>query len=657
MDIQTRLINQMRVLSAQMIQKANSGHPGAPMGMAPMAYALWFKTLKTDFKNPQWPNRDRVVLSNGHASALLYSVLHLLGSGLSLDDLKAFRQWGSLTPGHPEQGHTSGVDASTGPLGQGLANALGFAIAESFLAAHFNRPGFPIMDHRSYAIVGDGCMMEGISSEACSLAGTLKLNKLCVLYDDNQISIEGSTELAFTEDVSGRFLSYGWDVFTVQDGNDWEQIEKTLQMAQNSERPQLIICKTIIGYGCPQKAGKASSHGEPLGENNLEETKATLGVTGDAFEIPKDLYDHARECAQMGKNAYSEWEKMFVSYQEAYPELACEFCEWWDGTASTNELLMALQDLCYQSPVATRQVSGDVLNAFAKRYPNLIGGSADLGPSNKTIISGGGDYSAKNPAGRNLHFGVREQAMAAICNGLALHGGLKVYCGTFLVFSDYMKGSMRMSALGNAPVKYVLTHDSIGVGEDGPTHQPVEQLISLRAIPGLQVFRPADAEETKAAWAWSLSASQAAVLALTRQNLPQLGGTAAKALKGAYVLNRESLPLQLILMASGSEVAITVEAQKLLEKRGIGTRVVSVPCIELFLAQDRDYIEEVLPHNLRARVAVEAASSLSWHRLTGLDGIVIGMDGFGASAPANVLFKEFGFTAENIVNKARALIS
>ena len=654
MDIQQKTINTIRTLSADMVQKANSGHPGAPMGMAAMAYAVWADAMQHNPADPKWRNRDRFVLSNGHASALMYSLLHLFGYGLTMDDIKQFRQWGSKTPGHPEI-ETAGVETTTGPLGQGVANAVGFAIAETMLAAKFNRPDFPVVDHRVYAFCGDGCMMEGIASEAASLAGTLKLGKLTLLYDDNDISIEGNTDIAMREDVGARFAAYGWQVLNVADGNDPQQVLAAIAEARRDERPSLIVCKTIIGYGCPAKQGTSGVHGSPLGEDNLLATKRTLGMPEDSFHVDEDVYAHLRETAARGAQREQEWKDMMARYAKVYPELAREYEDWYamklpEGLCEDPELW------AYEGKIATRATSGTMINRLAKRLPNLVGGSADLAPSNNTYIKEGGDYSAENRGGRNLHFGVREHAMAAICNGIALHGGLRVFCGTFFVFSDYMKHAIRMSAIMKLPVTYVLTHDSIGVGEDGATHEPIEHLAGLRAIPDVQVFRPADGKETTAAWLSALNSDGPTCLVLTRQGLPQYGEKGTEAFKGGYVLEDCEGAPDVLLMASGSEVEQCVAAKAALAGEGIAARVISMPCMELFLKQDKAYQEAVMPAAIRARVAVEAGATMPWYRFTGLDGEVIGLDHFGASAPAGILFKEYGFTAENVAAAAKKVL-
>ena len=647
-QLDTRCINTIRVLAADAVQKANSGHPGAPMGMAPMAYALWQKEMRHSPRNPKWPNRDRFVLSSGHASALLYTLLHLYGYGLTMDDLKAFRQWGSKTPGHPEYGHTVGVETTTGPLGQGVANAVGFAMAEAHLAAKFNRPGFPIVDHYTYAICGDGCMMEGISSEAASLAGTLGLGKLILLYDDNDISIEGNTNIAMREDVPARFAAYGWHVQKVQDGNDADQIAAAVEAAKQDPRPSLIVVPTTIGYGCPAKAGKASAHGEPLGAENLAATKAFLGMSEESFHVDAEVYAHAAEKVEAGAADEQAWNDLFARYAQAYPDLAKEW-DLWHADKLPFDFESDADLWSFDGPAATRATSGTVLNKLAQRVPNFFGGSADLASSNMSDIKGAGDFSKENYAGGNLHFGVREHAMAAICNAIALHGGLRAYAATFFVFSDYMKNAMRLSALMKLPVTYILTHDSIGVGEDGPTHEPIEQLAGLRATPDLLVFRPADGKETTAGWEVALTSGLPTCLVLTRQNLPQYEGSGTAALKGGYVLCDSDKPTpDAILMASGSEVEQAMGAKALLKEQGVDVRVVSMPCMELFDKQDAAYRESVLPAAVRARVAVEAGATMPWYKYVGLDGAVIGLDHYGASAPAKLLFEQFGFTAQHV---------
>lgn len=654
MDIQQKTINTIRTLSADMVQKANSGHPGAPLGMAAMAYAVWADAMWHNPADPKWRNRDRFVLSNGHASALIYSLLHLFGYGLTMEDLKAFRQWGSKTPGHPEI-ETAGVETTTGPLGQGVANAVGMAIAETMLAAKFNRPDYEIVNHRVYAFCGDGCMMEGVAAEAAALAGTLKLGKLTLLYDDNDISIEGNTDIAMREDVGARFAAYGWQVLRVEDGNDPQQVLAALAEARRDERPSLIVCRTIIGYGCPAKQGTSGVHGAPLGDENLLAMKRTLGMPEDMFHVDEDVYAHLRECADRGAQREREWNDLLARYAQAYPDLKKEFDAWYNMELP-QDLMNDPELWAFEGKIATRATSGTMINRLASRLPNLVGGSADLAPSNNTYIKDGGDYSAENRGGRNLHFGVREHAMAAICNGIALHGGLRVFCGTFFVFSDYMKHAIRMSAIMGLPVTYVLTHDSIGVGEDGATHEPIEHLAGLRAIPNLKVFRPADGKETAAAWLCAVTGQGPTCLVLTRQGLPQYQEQGPEAFKGGYVLSDCEGAPDALLMASGSEVEQILTAQPILAAEGIRARVISMPCMELFLKQDAAYQESVLPASVRARVAMEAGATMPWYRFTGLDGAVIGIDHFGASAPAGILFKEYGFTADNVVATVKRVL-
>ncbi len=659
-EIDQLTINTIRILSAESVQKANSGHPGLPLGAAPMAYELWAKHMKHNSENPNWFDRDRFILSAGHGSMLLYSLLHLFGYGLTIEDLKQFRQFDSKTPGHPEYGHTTGVETTTGPLGQGFANAVGMAMAEAYLAARFNRPNHPIVDHYTYTLVGDGCLMEGISSEAASLAGTLQLGKLIALYDSNQISIEGSTDVAFTEDVAKRFEAYHWQVLKVEDGNDIDAIGRAIEEAKKeTSKPTIIIIKTQIGYGSP-KQGKASAHGEPLGIDNLAATKDILQWSfEEEFYVPDEVRAHMYQCQLKGQKEEKKWNSIWESYRVTYPDLAKEW-EQWHSKELPFDLLQDEEFWKFDhKSVATRNASGEVLNRLAKIIPNLIGGSADLSPSTKTIMKDKGHFSAKDYSGANLHFGVREHAMAAIANGLALHGGLISYVSTFFVFSDYMKGSMRLSALMGLPVVYVLTHDSIGVGEDGPTHEPIEHLAAIRSIPNFTVFRPADSKETAAGWYHAITHQTGpTALVLTRQNLPYYSETSKDALKGAYILvDSEKTTPDLILIATGSEVELVYEAQKVLKEKGIDARVVSMPSMELFDAQSEEYKNKVLPKNVRARLAVEAASSFGWHKYTGIDGDTICIDTFGASAPAAKLFEHFGFTVDNVVQKAIELLN
>lgn len=661
MNIEEMSVNAIRVLSADAIQKANSGHPGLPLGTAPIAYELFSKHMNYNPQNPEWINRDRFVLSGGHGSMLLYSLFHLFGIGnLSLDEVKNFRQFGSLTPGHPEYGHTVGVEATTGPLGQGMAMAVGMAMAEAHLASVFNKEGYPVVDHYTYVLGGDGCMMEGISSECFSLAGTLGLSKLIVFYDSNNISIEGSTDIAFTEDVVTRFKAFGFQTIEVEDGNDLCAIGKAIEEAKaDKTRPSLIKVNTLIGYGCPAKQGKASAHGEPLGVDNVAALKENIGwpCKGD-FEVPQEVYDHYKELSANMAKAEDKWNELFAAYVEKYPEMK----ELWDNYFDGYDMSDLFNSDEYwakgDKAEATRNTSGTILNMIKKAMPNLIGGSADLAPSNKTNLKDAGDFSKDNYAGSNLHFGVREQAMAAIGNGLMLHGGLKAFVATFFVFSDYVKPMARLTALMQLPLTYVFTHDSIGVGEDGPTHEPIEQLAAFRSLPGFTVFRPCDRTETAAAWMYAVENECGPTgLVLTRQNLPQMEGSSKDALKGGYVIadSQREVP-DAIIIASGSEVSLAVNAKEELKKDGIDVRVVSMPSMELFDKQSAEYKESVLPNAVRKRVAVEALSDFGWYKYVGLDGRVIAMEGFGASGPAATLFEHFGFTVDNVVKTVKEVI-
>jgi transketolase len=655
-NIENLCINTIRILSAEGIQKANSGHPGLPMGTAPLAYELWAKHMRHNPLNPGWVDRDRFILSAGHGSMLVYSLLHLFGYGLPIEELKKFRQLGSKTPGHPEYGNTVGVETTTGPLGQGFANGVGMAIAETYLAAKFNRPRMNIVDHYTYVLSGDGCMMEGITSEAASFAGMLKLGKLIVFYDSNNITIEGSTNIAFKEDVAKRFKAYGWHIQKVKDGNNTNSIGNAIKKAKSvNDKPSLIIVTTQIGYGCPSKQGKASVHGEPLGEEALEETKKNLGWKySEPFTVPEKVKEHMKTIISGLSNYEDVWNGSWENYRTKYPELAKEWEKWQIGEMEKSIINKADYWENDNKPLATRATSGAVINMLSSIIPNLIGGSADLAPSNKTIMKNTGDFTSENRSGGNLHFGVREHSMAAAANGIALHGGLIPYVGTFFVFSDYMKGAMRLSALMGLRVIYVLTHDSIGVGEDGPTHEPVEHLAALRSIPNFTVFRPADYRETAAGWYAAISNKNGpTALALTRQKIPQIPGTGDMALKGGYILldSKKDLP-EIILIASGSEVHIAYEAGKILKDKNIDARVVSMPSMELFEKQSDEYREKVLPLKVRKRLAVEAGTSFGWHKITGLDGDIISIDTFGKSAPGKILFQEFGFTVENVVDRA-----
>ena len=658
-NIDTMSVNAIRVLSADGIQRANSGHPGLPLGAAAMAYELWGKQMNHNPANPKWPNRDRFILSGGHGSMLLYSLLHLFGYGLTTDDLANFRQENSLTPGHPEYGHTVGIEATTGPLGAGMGMAVGMAMAEAHLAAKFNKENFPVVDHYTFVLGGDGCMMEGITSEAMSLAGTLGLGKLIVLYDSNKISIEGSTDIAFTEDVAKRFEAFGFQTLTVEDGNNLEEIGAAIAAAKaDLTRPSMITVKTKIGHGSPRE-GLASAHGEPLGADNIKALKEKLGwPSQEDFFVPDDVYANYKELANNGAKAEEAWNKLFADYSSTYPDMKAIWDQYHDEDAPKklldNEEFWAFAD----KPEATRNLSGVALNKLKNILPNLIGGAADLAPSTKTYMSDMGDFSKDNYAGRNLHFGVRELSMAAMGNGLALHGGLRAYVSTFFVFSDYVKPMARLSALMGLPLTFVLTHDSIGVGEDGPTHEPIEQLAMLRSLPNFTVFRPADATECNAAWYYAVSSTKTpTALVLTRQNLPQLPGSSKEALKGGYVISpsKKDVP-DAIIMASGSEVELGVNAQAELAKEGVDVSVVSIPSMDLFEAQPTEYKESILPKNVRARVAVEAATDFGWGKYVGLDGTTVTMKGFGASAPANILFKKFGFTTENVVNAVKSVL-
>ena len=658
-QIDTMSVNAIRVLAADAVQKAKSGHPGLPLGSAAMAYELWANHMNHNPKNPQWKNRDRFILSGGHGSTLLYSLLHLFGYGLTKEDMMNFRQMDSLTPGHPEYGHTVGVEATTGPLGAGMGMAVGMAMAESHLAAVFNKDGYPVVDHYTYVLGGDGCKMEGISSEAFSLAGTLGLSKLIVFYDSNKISIEGSTDIAFTENVQKRMEAFGFQLLTVEDGNDLDSIGRAIEEAKaDTARPSFITVKTQIGYGCPAKQGKASAHGEPLGDDNVTAMKENLNWPSmEPFYVPDEVYANYEAHAEKGAKAEEKWNALFDEYCQKYPEMK----DMWDKFHNP-ELAKAAYDCeeywAYdEKPDATRSLSGKQLQKLKNLMPNLIGGAADLAPSTKTYMADMGDFSKDNYAGRNLHFGVRELAMAAIGNGLMLHGGLRAFVSTFFVFSDYTKPMARLSALMGVPLTFVFTHDSIGVGEDGPTHEPIEQLAMLRSMPNFHVFRPADATETAAAWYSAVSSQKTpTALVLTRQNLPQLAGSSKEALKGAYILEDSSKEVpDAIIIATGSEAHLAVGAKAELAKEGVDVRVVSMPCMDVFEEQSEEYKEKVLPKAVRKRVAVEALGDFGWGRYIGLDGAAVTMKGFGASAPAGLLFKKFGFTVENVVEAVKSL--
>ncbi|AUS09580.1 transketolase [Laceyella sacchari] len=661
--VEQQAINTIRMLSIDQIEAANSGHPGLPMGAAPMAYTLWAHHMNHNPANPEWINRDRFVLSAGHGSALLYSMLHLFGYGLPLEELKQFRQWGSLTPGHPEVKHTPGVEATTGPLGQGIANGVGMAMAEAHLAATFNRDGLDIIDHFTYVLCGDGDLMEGVAAEAASLAGHLKLGKLIALYDSNDISLDGELAHSFTESVQKRFESYGWQVLRVEDGNDVEAIGRAIVEAQQeTSRPTLIEVRTVIGYGSPNRAGTSEAHGKPLGQEEVAEVRKSYNwAYEEPFTVPAEVRAHFEAIQSRLAEKEAAWNDLMKQYETKYPELARalrqamngELPEGWDAELPKFQV--------GDKAIATRAASGAALQALAKGVPSLIGGSADLASSNNTMMKSEGIFHAEDYSGRNIWFGVREHAMAAAMNGMMLHGGVRVYGGTFLVFSDYLRPSVRLSALSKLPVVYVLTHDSIAVGEDGPTHEPVEHVPSLRLIPGLKVIRPADANETVAAWQYALNQNEYPVaLILSRQNLPILPGTVDKdqeiIAKGAYIVSEaDGDHLDGIIIATGSEVSLAVDAQAKLKEKGLHVRVVSMPCRENFDALPESEREAILPKAVRARLAVEAAHPMGWDRYVGEQGAVIGIEQFGASAPGGLLMKEYGFSVENVVAKMEAI--
>ena len=662
MDVQKNTVNAIRILSAEAIETAKSGHPGLPLGCAPIAYNLFQNFLKFNPKNPNWENRDRFVLSAGHGSMLLYSLLHLYGYGLKKEDLMQFRQYGSKTPGHPEYGHTVGVETTTGPLGQGIATAVGMALAEAHLAAKYNKPNFNVVDHYTYAICGDGCLQEGISYEACSFAGTHALGKLILFYDDNDITIEGDTDVTFKENVGARFAAQNWQVLHVDlisSPDDIEALANAVEAAKaKTDKPSVIICHTRIGFGSPLE-GSAKCHGAPLGAENLQKTKETLGWEYPPYECPQEVYDHCAEAGKAGAREEIAWKKMMVDYEAEYPELAQEYKDAMSGKKPSEEELDDLYE--FDKPLATRQTSAKVLNKLAKKMPSLVGGSADLAPSNLSDMKDTeeityGYFAPTNFAGRNVHFGIREHAMAAMANGMQLHGGLQAYCATFFVFSDYCKPAMRLSALMKQPVVYIMTHDSIGVGEDGPTHQPVEQLVMLRSLPGLKVYRPADGKETAAAWISAVTGNEPTALVLTRQALPQYENSGKIALKGGYVLDDCDGTPDVLLIASGSEVELCVKAKATLLEQGVKARVISMPCFEEYEKQSAEYKQSVMPTEVKARVCVEAGSPYSWYQYAGDKGEIIAMDGFGASAPAGKLFPHFGFTVENVVEKALSSI-
>ena len=663
-DLERLCINTIRFLSVDAVERARSGHPGAPMGLAPLGFVLWDRFLKHNPQDPSWPDRDRFILSNGHASALLYSLLHLVGYDLPLDELKNFRQWGSKTPGHPEYRLTPGVELTTGPLGQGFANGVGMAIAERWLAATYNRPGHEIVDHRTYAIVSDGDLMEGVASEAASLAGTLRLGKLIYLYDDNDISIEGGTDITFTENVGQRFEAYGWQVIGPIDGMDPAAVDAALRSAQTDEtRPTLIICGTVIGFGSPNKAGTGGVHGEPLGAEEAVLAKKTLGWDyPEPFTVPDEASTYLRKALDRGASLQQEWQTRMASYRRDYPDEASRLEEAWSGELpegwdrGLSELFQPGAD-----PVATRDASGRVMNAIVERVHSLMGGSADLAPSTKTLLLNRGDYGPQDYGAPNFHFGVREHAMGSVANGMALHGGVLPYTATFLIFADYMRPAIRLGALMGLRVVYLFTHDSVGLGQDGPTHQPIEQLLGLRAVPNVVVLRPADATETVEAWKIAVERRDGpCVLALTRQNLPVLNRSelapASGVRRGGYLLWQATEDPEVILIGTGSEVPIVLDAGKTLQEKGVSARVVSMPSWELFDDQPEEYRESVLPAQVTARVSLEAGTPLGWERYVGPRGQAIGVDHFGASAPIEVLYEKFGLTSERVVEEATRLL-
>ncbi len=655
-------VNTIRFLAIDAVEKASSGHPGMPMGTAPLAHLLWSRHLKHNPQDPKWPNRDRFVLSAGHGSMLIYALLHLYGYDLPMEEIKNFRQWGSRTPGHPENFVTEGVETTTGPLGQGFANAVGMAMAERRLAAEFNKEGFPIFDHYTYGICSDGDLMEGVSQEAASLAGHQGLDKLIFFYDDNEITIDGRTDLTFTEDVGKRFEAYGWHIQTITDGNDYEAIDKAIDVAKaETKRPSLILTRTTIGYGSPNKADTSSAHGSPLGEEEVQKTRENLNWEHPPFHVPDEVYRYTRRALTEGAAAQAEWNDMLEAYGETYTEEAQRLERWlnadlplgWDEAIPSFEV---------GEKLATRKASGAVLNAVAPAIENLFGGSADLAGSNKTLMDGFGDFQRDNPQGSNVHFGVREHGMASICNGIALHGGLRPYCATFLIFTDYLRPALRLSALMQLPVTFVCTHDSVGLGEDGPTHQPVEHYAALRAIPHLTFIRPADATETAQAWKVALTHRDGpVVLSLTRQKLPTLDRTGAAEdadlSRGGYILSDSEGTPELLLIASGSEVSLCVDAAEALRSDGVDVRVVSMPSWELFDAQPQEYRDTVLPPDVTQRLAVESGVSLGWERFTGPHGDIVGLERFGASAPGATVMEQLGFNVDNVVSRAQKLLS
>lgn len=654
MSVAKKCVDTIRILSAEAIQKANSGHPGICMGAAPIGYELFADFLNVSYKNPKWDNRDRFVLSAGHGSMLLYSLLHLFGYNIDIEDIKNFRQFGSKTPGHPELGVTDGVETSTGPLGQGIGNAVGMAVAEAHLAAMFNRPDYPVVDHFTYVLCGDGCLEEGIGYEACSFAGTQKLGKLILLYDRNNITIEGHISTAFSEDPATRFAAQGWQVIRVSDANNLNALKAAIERAKSDlTRPSVIICRSIIGYGSPF-ADTATAHGTPLGEENIKKTKENLGWEEEPFTVPDDVKEHCKAIADKKLEKENAWNELFRKYEQEYPDLAERYHKFMSG--ADPEFYEMPELFNFRGDEATRVSGGKILNKLSYVMPNLMSGSADLSPSTKTELKGKGYFSPDNREGCNIHFGIREHAMGAICNGIQLHGGLRVACSTFFTFSDYMRGAMRLSAIMNIPVVYVMTHDSIGVGEDGPTHQPVEQLIALRAVPNMKVFRPCDGRETAAAFMSAFTSNSPTTIVLSRQNLPQQERSGLTSMTGGYILSDCNGTPDVLLIATGSEIQLCMEAQQQLADEGIKARVVSMPCFEEFEKQTEEYKEHVLPSSVKARVCVEAASNYSWYRYAKDYGEILAMSTFGISGPAEILFEHFGFTKENVVEKAKLSI-
>ncbi|MFC0469835.1 transketolase [Halalkalibacter kiskunsagensis] len=662
LTIEQLAVNTIRTLSIDSVEKANSGHPGMPMGAAPMALSLYGQNMKHNPQNPEWFNRDRFVLSAGHGSMLLYSILHLSGYDVSLDDLQNFRQWGSKTPGHPEFGHTAGVDATTGPLGQGFAMAVGMAMAERHLAATFNRDEYNVVDHYTYSICGDGDLMEGVSAEAASLAAHVKLGRLVVLYDSNDISLDGDLNLSFSESVEGRFKAYGWHYLRVEDGNNLDEINKAIELAKQDDRPTLIEVKTTIGYGSPNKGGKSASHGAPLGTDEIKLVKENYGWTAEEeFHVPSDVKNYFEKVQEAGAKQEDEWKQLVERYKKAFPELGEQLEQAISGELPVDFDSEVPSYKAGVDKVATRSSGGDALNAFAKKVPTIFGGSADLASSNKTMLKGESNFSRDNYSGRNVWFGVREFAMAAAINGMALHGGVKPFGATFFVFSDYLRPAVRLSALMKLPVTYVFTHDSVAVGEDGPTHEPVEQLASFRAMPGVNVIRPADGNETVAAWKVALeSKDEPTMLVLSRQDLMTSAQSVDVAYegvsKGAYVVSEAKGEVAGLLLATGSEVQLAVEAQKQLEAEGIFVSVVSMPSWNSFEKQSKEYKDSVIPPAVKARVGIEMGSSLGWSKYVGDNGEVIAIDQFGASAPASKILSEYGFTVENVVAKMKSVL-